>query len=62
MASQRMSGARAIELRDASVAAAHVAAEFIRERSVDRSGLNIREKQAADFVSEVDTGAETRIG
>ena len=61
MASQRMSGARAIELRDASVAAAHVAAEFIRERSVDRSGLNIREKQAADFVSEVDTGAETRI-
>jgi myo-inositol-1(or 4)-monophosphatase len=61
MASQRTSSARATELRDAAVAAAQVAADFIRERSADRSGLNIREKQAADFVSEVDTGAETRI-
>jgi myo-inositol-1(or 4)-monophosphatase len=61
MASQRIPGARATELRDAAVAAAHVAAGFIRERSIDRSGLSIREKQAADFVSEVDTGAETRI-
>ena len=61
MASQRVSSVRATELLDACVAAARVAADFIRERSADRSGLNIREKQAADFVSEVDTGAEARI-
>jgi myo-inositol-1(or 4)-monophosphatase len=61
MASQRTTGGRATELLEASVRAARVAADFIRERTVDRSMLEIREKQAADFVSEVDTGAETRI-
>ncbi len=61
MASQRIANARIEELQDAAIAAARVAADFIRERSADRSGLNIREKQAADFVSEIDTGAETRI-
>jgi myo-inositol-1(or 4)-monophosphatase len=61
MASQRIASARIAELEGAAIAAAHVAAAFIRERSADRSGLDIREKQAADFVSEVDTGAEARI-
>ena len=61
MASQRADHDRIASLRDASVAAAHVAADFIRERAGHRTTLDIREKQAADFVSEVDTGAETRI-
>jgi myo-inositol-1(or 4)-monophosphatase len=61
MASQRVTVDRAIELRDAAVTAARVAADFIREKAVDRGSIVIREKQAADFVSEVDTGAETRI-
>lgn len=41
--------------------AAQSAADYIRSREVDRGSLQIREKQAADYVSEVDTGAETRI-
>jgi len=61
MASQRASEARARALLDASVAAAKVAADFIRTRAADRATLDIREKQASDFVSEVDTGAESRI-
>ena len=61
MTSQRASEARVSTLLDASVAAARVAADFIRSRSADRAALDIREKQASDFVSEVDTGAETRI-
>lgn len=61
MASQRAGSGRALELRDAAATAAQVAADFIRERAGDRQSLDIREKQAADFVSEVDTGAETRI-
>src|SRR5688572_10415604 len=61
MASKRADHDRIANLRDASVAAAHVAAGFIRERAGHRAALDIREKQAADFVSEVDTGAETRI-
>ena len=61
MASQRADGRRLTTLLDASVEAARVAAEFIRSRAMNRAGLEIREKQAADFVSDVDTGAETRI-
>jgi myo-inositol-1(or 4)-monophosphatase len=61
MPSQRVTAILAGELRDAAVDAANVAAAFIRERAADRAGLDIREKQAADFVSEVDTGAEHRI-
>ena len=61
MASQRASTARLATLLDASVAAARVAADFIRSREADRAGLDVREKQVADFVSEVDTGAESRI-
>ena len=61
MTSQRASEARLTVLLEASVAAARVAADFIRDRAGHRASLEIREKQAADFVSEVDTGAETRI-
>jgi myo-inositol-1(or 4)-monophosphatase len=58
MASQRE---RATTLLGAAVAAARVAADYVRSREIDRAQLEIREKQAADFVSDVDTGAETRI-
>lgn len=61
MALQRVTEARLAQLRDASVEAARIAAEFVREKGKDRSGLDVREKQAADFVSEVDTGAESLI-
>ena len=61
MASQRVVQSRNSALLEASVDAARVAADFIRSRAGDRASLDIREKQAADFVSEVDTGAETRI-
>ncbi|HEY5546690.1 MAG TPA: inositol monophosphatase family protein [Gemmatimonadaceae bacterium] len=61
MASQRANAARLAELLDASVAAARVAADYIRSRTGDRAALDVREKQPSDFVSEVDTGAESRI-
>jgi myo-inositol-1(or 4)-monophosphatase len=61
MASQRVNAERVSALLDASVAAARVAADYVRSREADRAGLDIREKQASDFVSEVDTGAESRI-
>lgn len=61
MAAQRVEHARLTTLLDASVAAARVAADYIRSRETDRAGLDVREKQASDFVSEVDTGAEARI-
>jgi len=61
MASQRATAERLTTLLDASVDAARVAADYIRSRAADRARLEIREKQAADFVSEVDTGAESRI-
>ena len=56
-----MTRAHGVALRDASVAAARAAAEYIRAQSRDLASLDVREKQAADFVSEVDTGAESRI-
>jgi myo-inositol-1(or 4)-monophosphatase len=52
---------RSTALLEAAVAAARIGAEYVRSRESDRAQLEIREKQAADFVSEVDTGAETRI-
>jgi myo-inositol-1(or 4)-monophosphatase len=61
MASQRAIDARSTILLDAAVAAAKVSADYIRSRETDRAHLEIREKQAADFVSDVDTGAEARI-
>lgn len=38
-----------------------MAADFIRERSKTRAELDWQEKQATDFVTMVDTGAEERI-
>lgn len=61
MAVQRGSRSRIVALHDTAVTAARVAAEFVQQKSRDRGSLDIREKQAADFVSEVDTGAEVRI-
>lgn len=61
MPSQRALQDRRTTLRDAAVSAARVAAAFIRERTSTRHELDIREKLATDFVSEVDTGAESRI-
>jgi len=48
-------------LLDTAIAAADAAAIFIRERSGDPSALAWIEKSPADFVSEVDRGAEQRI-
>ena len=48
-------------LLDTAIAAADAAAIFIRERSGDRGALAWIEKSPADFVSEVDRGAEQRI-
>ena len=61
MTSQRAHAARYTKLLEASVAAAGEAADFIRSCAPGRAGLEIREKQAADFVSDVDTTAERRI-
>jgi myo-inositol-1(or 4)-monophosphatase len=61
MVSQRAQDARYTTLLEASVTAAREAADFIRSCAPGRAGLDIREKQAADFVSDVDTTAETRI-
>ena len=49
------------ELLDTAIAAADAAAIFIRERSGDPGALAWIEKSPADFVSEVDRGAEERI-
>ena len=52
---------RSKTLLDVAVTAAHVAADYVRSREADRAAIEIREKKPADFVSDVDTGAETRI-
>jgi myo-inositol-1(or 4)-monophosphatase len=61
MPPQRAASARATVLLEASLDAARVAAEFIRAsaRALDR--VDWREKRTADFVSDIDTGAEARI-
>lgn len=61
MASQRAITDRLKTLLVACITAAKEAAAFIRTQEMHRGGLEIREKQAADFVSDVDTGAEKRI-
>ena len=55
------SGRDAHTLLDTATAAADAAALFIRERSGDPGALTWIEKSPADFVSEVDRGAEERI-
>lgn len=49
------------ELGDASLDAARVGAAYIRSRVADLATLDWREKSRADFVSDVDVGAESRI-
>ncbi len=49
------------ELLALIVHAAREAAGFIRSSANDRTRLAVREKRPADFVSEVDEGAEARI-
>lgn len=61
MASQRVLTERSTTLLEAALAAARIGAEYVRSRETDRAQLEVREKQAADFVSDVDTGAEARI-
>lgn len=61
MPSQRSARERHTALLEASVAAARGAAGFIREQARNLSGLDWRRKQVADFVTDVDTGAEARI-
>ncbi|MEO6447410.1 MAG: inositol monophosphatase family protein [Gemmatimonadaceae bacterium] len=61
MPSQREGRALYEQLLDTAVRAARVGADFIRERSLDLSSLDWQLKSRADFVSEVDLGAETRI-
>lgn len=61
MPSQRAGDARQAALLEASLAAARVAAEFIRAAARELDRIDWREKQTADFVSDIDTGAETRI-
>ena len=48
--------------REAALAAASAAAEFIAECALTRHLLTWEEKSASDFVSIVDVGAEERIG
>ncbi|MCC6930642.1 MAG: inositol monophosphatase [Gemmatimonadaceae bacterium] len=48
-------------LLDAAVHAARLGAEFVRSRTGDLATLDWQVKSRADFVSEVDLGAETRI-
>ena len=46
---------------DACLAAARTGADYIRARSRDLATIDWQEKSRADFVSEVDVGAESRI-
>ena len=49
------------ELGLASLDAARIGAAYIRSRAADLATLDWREKARADFVSDVDVGAESRI-
>lgn len=49
------------QLLDACTAGAHAGASFIRSRAGDLATIDWQEKTRADFVSEVDLGAEGRI-
>lgn len=61
MPSQRASDAHHQALLESSIAAARLAAEFIRASGRELDRIDWREKQTADFVSDIDTGAEERI-
>ena len=61
MPSQRNNSALAKHLLEACVRAARTGADFIRERSTDLASIDWQVKSRADFVSDVDLGAEQRI-
>jgi myo-inositol-1(or 4)-monophosphatase len=66
MSSQRAHAAssqatRDAQLLDASIVAARRAVEFITQQARGVAHLEWRSKQRADFVTDVDTGAESRI-
>jgi len=59
--SQREGRALGEHLLQACVRAARVGAEYIRARTTDLHAIDWRTKSRADFVSDVDTGAEERV-
>lgn len=61
LTSQREVGTLPGHLLAACVDAARIGADYIRSRSADRNALVWQQKGHADFVSEVDTGAEACI-
>lgn len=61
MPSQRHDTALHALLLDASLHAARRGAEYVRERTHDLARIDWQVKSRADFVSDVDLGAETRI-
>ena len=61
MPSQREGRALGEHLLQACVRAARVGAEYIRTRSGELHTIDWRVKSRADFVSDVDTGAEERV-
>lgn len=62
MPSQRHDTALQAQLLDAAINAARIGADFVRSRTGDLATIDWQVKSRADFVSEVDLGAETRIG
>jgi len=59
--SQRHDAALHSHLLDAALAAARRGAEYVRARTADLPSIDWHVKSRADFVSEVDLGAEARI-
>lgn len=62
MPSQREDFALRTHLLEACTHAARTGADYVRSRGGDLGTLDWQTKSRADFVSEVDTGAEERIG
>ncbi|ODT02285.1 MAG: hypothetical protein ABS52_14305 [Gemmatimonadetes bacterium SCN 70-22] len=62
MPSQRHDTALRTRLLEASLHAARGAADYVRERTRDLATIDWQVKSRADFVSDVDLGAESRIG
>lgn len=62
MPSQRHDTALQAQLLDAAITAARLGADFVRSRTGDLAAIDWQVKSRADFVSEVDLGAEARIG
>lgn len=61
MSSQRLDASLQDALLDAAREAARQAADYVRARTADLGSIDWQQKSRADFVSEVDLGAEQRI-